>query len=126
MEVYLLTVLEGSTPSSLLTFYIIYLFQSLYLLHYTDDGHSDSDDGNIHNDSDSNPSHDIYQKLTYSLFTVLIAAILVLVAAIIIVRLKRKQLITAHLLTEEQKIAVMKQIGYVNPTYKFFDKRNDG
>lgn len=76
--------------------------------------------------NDSNSSHVTYHKLIYSFSAVLIAAILVLVAAIIIVQLKRRQLIKAHLLTEEQKIAVMKQIGYVNPTYKFFDKQNDG
>lgn len=110
------TILEDSTPSLPL------LYSFIPSPHYTDDGHSDSD-GNIQ--SDSNSSH-IYQKLIYSFSAVLVAAILVLVAAIIIVRLKRRQLIKAHLLPEEQKIAVMKQIGYVNPTYKFFDKQNDG
>lgn len=99
------------------------LTPSLILPHYTDDGHSDSDENT---QNDSNSSHVTYQNLIYSFSAVLIAAILVLIAAIIIVYLKRRQLNKAHLLTEEQKIAVMKQIGYVNPTYKFFDKQNDG
>ena len=52
----------------------------------------------------------------------MLLTIFVLVIAISVVRLKSTSSSKGTpLLTEEEKIAVMKQTGYVNPTYKFFD-----
>ena len=76
----------------------------------------------------STSGQNIYRPLIYSFAAVggvLLTATLVLVGAILIVQYKRRQLLNAHILTQEQKIAIMKQTGYVNPTYKFFDKHND-
>ena len=78
---------------------------------------------------DSSSSKNIYHLLTYSFSTVgavLFAATIVLVAAIIIVQYKRRQLLATQMITQEQKISIMKQTGYINPTYKFFDKQIDG
>ena len=79
---------------------------------------------------DENPNSDSeYRPLIYSFAIVggvLVAATLVLVAAILIVQYKRRRLLATQLLTQEQKIAIMKQTGYINPTYNFFDKQNDG
>ena len=51
----------------------------------------------------------------------LILAIIVLSIAIIALRSRSCTPKDTPLLSEDDKIAVMKQTGYVNPTYKFFD-----
>ena len=92
--------------------------------HGTDDSQGDAEGQGSQGDS----GH-IYRPIIYSFAAVggvLVAATLVLVMAILVVQRKRRQLLAAQLLTQEQKIAIMKQTGYVNPTYKFFDKHNDG
>jgi hypothetical protein len=79
-------------------------------------------------DGDADTSNDIYPLLFYSFATVggvLLVAVLVLLAAILMVRYKRQHLLESQLLTKEQKISIMKQTGYVNPTYKFLDMQND-
>lgn len=79
-------------------------------------------------EDDSTSGHKIYRPLIYTFAAVggvLLTAMLVLVGAILIVQYKRRQLLNAQILTQDQKIAIMKQTGYVNPTYKFFDKHND-
>ena len=60
--------------------------------------------------------------VTYTFATiggVLVVIIFFLIVAILMVRHQKNK---KCLLSEEQKIAVMKQTGYVNPTYKFFDQ----
>ncbi len=56
-------------------------------------------------------------------------AITMLILLIAIVRLRLSRTTSsrkdAPLLSEEDKIAVLKQSGYVNPTYKFFDEVKD-
>lgn len=80
------------------------------------------------NSDDSSDSSNTYRTLIYT-FTaiggVMVAAALVLVVAILAVQHKRRKLLASQLLTQEQKIAIMKQTGYVNPTYKFFDQHKD-
>ena len=57
-----------------------------------------------------------------TLGSLLLLTILVLSVAIVVLRLKNSRTPKdTPLLSEEDKIAVMKQTGYVNPTYKFFD-----
>ena len=57
-----------------------------------------------------------------TLGSLLLLTILVLGIAIIALRLRSSRTPKdTPLLSEEEKIAVMKQTGYVNPTYKFFD-----
>ena len=57
-----------------------------------------------------------------TLGSLLLLTILVLSIAIVVLRLKNSRTPKdTPLLSEEDKIAVMKQTGYVNPTYKFFD-----
>ena len=51
----------------------------------------------------------------------LILTIIVLSIAIIALRSRGRTPKDTPLLSEDDKIAVMKQTGYVNPTYKFFD-----
>lgn len=51
----------------------------------------------------------------------LVLTIIVLSIAIIALRTRSRTPKDTPLLSEEDKIAVMKQTGYVNPTYKFFD-----
>ena len=53
---------------------------------------------------------------------VLVITIFFLIIAILVVRHRKNTKGDPPLLSEEQKIAVMKQTGYVNPTYKFFDQ----
>ena len=53
---------------------------------------------------------------------VLVIVIFFLIVAILVVRHRKNKKCNSPLLSEEQKIAVMKQTGYVNPTYKFFDQ----
>ena len=63
--------------------------------------------------------------VTYTFATiggVLVIIIFFLIVAILVVRHRKNKKCDPPLLSEEQKIAVMKQTGYVNPTYKFFDK----
>ena len=63
--------------------------------------------------------------VTYTFATiggVLVITIFFLIVAILVVRHRRNKKYDPPLLSEEQKIAVMKQTGYVNPTYKFFDQ----
>ena len=57
-----------------------------------------------------------------TLGSLLLLTILVLGIAIVALRLRSSRTPKdMPLLSEEEKIAVMKQTGYVNPTYKFFD-----
>ena len=63
--------------------------------------------------------------VTYTFATiggVLVIIIFFLIVAILVVRHRKNKKCNPPLLSEEQKIAVMKQTGYVNPTYKFFDQ----
>ena len=63
--------------------------------------------------------------VTYTFATiggVLVVIIFFLIVAILVVRHRKNKKYDLPLLSEEQKIAVMKQTGYVNPTYKFFDQ----
>ena len=53
---------------------------------------------------------------------VLVITIFFLIIAMLVVRHRKNTKGDPPLLSEEQKIAVMKQTGYVNPTYKFFDQ----
>ena len=57
--------------------------------------------------------------------SLLVIIIVILIISIMAVRRKRSSLQDSPLLSEEQKVAIMKQSGYVNPTYKFFDQVND-
>jgi len=52
---------------------------------------------------------------------ILVVIIFFLIGAILVVK-HRNQERDIPLLSEEKKIAIMKQTGYVNPTYKFFDQ----
>ena len=57
-----------------------------------------------------------------TLGSLLLLTILVLSIAIIVLRMRSSRIPKdTPLLSEEEKVAVMKQTGYVNPTYKFFD-----
>ena len=60
-----------------------------------------------------------------TLGSLLVLAIIILSIAIIILRMRNRSSNYTPLLSEEEKIAVMKQTGYVNPTYKFFDHAKD-
>ena len=51
----------------------------------------------------------------------LVLTIIVLSIAIVALRARSRTPKDTPLLSEEDKLAVMKQTGYVNPTYKFFD-----
>ena len=53
---------------------------------------------------------------------VLVIIMIFLIVAILVVRHRKNKKCDSPLLSEEQKIAVMKQTGYVNATYKFFDQ----
>ena len=55
---------------------------------------------------------------------VLVITIFFLIIAILVVRHRKNTKGDPPLLSEEQKIAVMKQTGYVNPTYKFLTKQS--
>lgn len=62
--------------------------------------------------------------MTYIFVTIggiLVVIIFFLIGAILVVK-HRNQERDIPLLSEEKKIAIMKQTGYVNPTYKFFDQ----
>ena len=66
--------------------------------------------------------------VTYTFATiggVLVIIIFFLIIAILVVRHRKNKKYNPPLLSEEQKIAVMKQTGYVNPTYKLFDQTLD-
>ena len=62
--------------------------------------------------------------VTYTFATIggVLVIIIFLIVAILVVRHRKNKKYDPPLLSEEQKIAVMKQTGYVNPTYKFFDQ----
>jgi hypothetical protein len=63
----------------------------------------------------------LHQSLIYSFATVgfaLVVAALVILAAAVMLQHKRRQLAASKLQTQDQKIAIMKETGYVNPTYK--------
>ena len=71
---------------------------------------------------------DFYHLTIYSFLAaggILSTIIVVLVVAILLMQYTRRKFLTSQLLTKEQKIAIMKQTGYVNPTYTFFDKHID-
>ena len=66
--------------------------------------------------------------LVYSFITVifaLVVAISVIVIAIFIVKHKRQKLLAPQLQTQDQKIATMKDTGYINPTYKLLNEQDD-
>ena len=48
----------------------------------------------------------------------MVVAALVILAAAVMLQHKRRQLAASKLQTQDQKIAIMKETGYVNPTYK--------
>jgi hypothetical protein len=57
-----------------------------------------------------------------TLGTLLMLTIIVLFITIVALRMRNSRTPKdMPLLSQEEKIAVMKQSGYVNPTYKFFD-----
>ena len=62
--------------------------------------------------------------VTYTFATIggVLVIIIFLIVAILVVRHRKNKKCDPPLLSEEQKIAVMKQTGYVNPTYKLFDQ----
>ena len=63
----------------------------------------------------------LHQSLIYSFAIVgfaLVVAALVILAAAVMLQHKRRQLAASKLQTQDQKIAIMKETGYVNPTYK--------
>ncbi len=62
----------------------------------------------------------IYTVTTFSVLIILTVVLLVLWVAVV----RRRRSLGRHLplLSEEQKISVLKQTGYVNPTYQFFDQ----
>ena len=63
-------------------------------------------------------------NVTYTFATIggVQVIIIFLIVAILVVRHQKNKKCNLPLISEEQKIAVMKQTGYVNPTYKFFDQ----
>ena len=82
----------------------------------------------MHTTADS-PEEEDNSFITYMLIyffvtlgSLLLLTILVLTIAIVVLRMRSSRTPKdTPLLSEEEKIAVMKQTGYVNPTYKFFD-----
>ncbi len=58
------------------------------------------------------------------LLTITLVVLIVIVTRLKLSRSKPTKKDTP-LLSEQEKIAVMKQSGYVNPTYKFFDDVKD-
>lgn len=53
---------------------------------------------------------------------VLIVAIIIVTVSLIVLRCQNPKRYGWSHLTEEQKVAQMKESGYVNPTYQYFDK----
>ena len=60
-----------------------------------------------------------------TLGSLLLLTIIVLFIAIVALRMRNRTPKDTPLLSEDDTIAVMKQTGYVNPTYKFFDRVKD-
>ena len=60
-----------------------------------------------------------------TLDSLLLVTIFILSVSIVVLRMRKTMSNYKPLLSEEEKITVMKQTGYVNPTYKFFDHAKD-
>ena len=52
----------------------------------------------------------------------LVVLAIVMISLAVVISRRRSGNGYSPLLTEDEKVTVMKQSGYVNPTYKFFDQ----
>ena len=108
-------------PSNLLPTHVLSDFSDDADKQQVQGGHEEEEDGN-------SDSVELYHILIY-IFTavgcLMVVSTVVVVVAILVVRKRRRQLVDLELLTRTEKIASMKQNGYINPTYKFFEECND-
>ena len=120
----ILTIAIDSVPILALASLLFYRFQSLMipkiLFHsavFTTESNTEDDDGDF-----------VTYMLIYFFITLgslLLLTVIVLSVAIVVLKMRSRTPKDTPLLSEDEKIAVMKQSGYVNPTYKFFDNVNE-